>query len=195
MGVAAKPYGAFGTAAHSSCGNGKAVSSADWGEPAGCASDVRWRRISSLRAEACGSSTQRLAVQLWTRVIAPTAAASAVRRARVPQSFQQPTCCAALDCIIICPSGRVDPGRCSAGSKDPTACRSRRCNRACRRGRPPPESRGREVEGRRARWAAAAQCNDMIQALATDRSDQPLGKTVLPRRARRYGLVADAHGP
>jgi hypothetical protein len=35
MGVAAKPYGAFGTAAHSSCGNGKAVSSADWGEPAG----------------------------------------------------------------------------------------------------------------------------------------------------------------
>jgi hypothetical protein len=84
MGVAAKPYSAFGTAAHSSCGNGKAVSSADWGEPAGCASDVRWRRISSLRAEACGSSTQRLAVQLWTRANAPAAAASAVRRARVP---------------------------------------------------------------------------------------------------------------
>jgi hypothetical protein len=115
---------------------------------------------------------------------------------RPTSSFQnRPAARLTSDCIIICPSGRVDPGRCSAGSKDPTACRSRRCNRACRRGRPPPESRGREVEGRRARWAAAAQCNDMIQALATDRSDQPLGKTVLPRRARRYGLVADAHGP
>ena len=39
-----------------------------------------------------------------------------------------------------------------------------------------------------------AQCDDMIDALATDCSDQPLGKTVLPRRGRRNGLVADTHG-
>ena len=31
-------------------------------------------------------------------------------------------------------------------------------------------------------------------ALATDCSDQPLGKTVLPRRARHNVLVADTHG-
>jgi hypothetical protein len=39
-----------------------------------------------------------------------------------------------------------------------------------------------------------AQCDDMIEAFATDCSDQPLGKTILPRRARRNGLVADAYG-
>src|SRR5262245_61875831 len=39
-----------------------------------------------------------------------------------------------------------------------------------------------------------AQGDDIIDALATDRSDQPLGEAVLPRRARRNGLVTDAHG-
>ncbi len=39
-----------------------------------------------------------------------------------------------------------------------------------------------------------AQRNDMIDALATDRSDHPLGEAVLPRCPRRDGLVADAHG-
>ena len=32
------------------------------------------------------------------------------------------------------------------------------------------------------------QCDDMVDALATDCPDQPLGKTVLPRRAERNGL-------
>src|SRR6266508_2946893 len=40
-----------------------------------------------------------------------------------------------------------------------------------------------------------AQCDDIVDALATDCSDQPLGKTILPQRAWRNGLVADAHGP
>jgi hypothetical protein len=35
----------------------------------------------------------------------------------------------------------------------------------------------------------------MIDALAADRSDQPLGEAILPRRARRNRLVTDAHGP
>ena len=35
-----------------------------------------------------------------------------------------------------------------------------------------------------------AQCDDMVGALATDGSDQPFGKAVLPRRAWRNGLVA-----
>jgi hypothetical protein len=39
------------------------------------------------------------------------------------------------------------------------------------------------------------QGDDMIGALATDRSDQPFGETVLPRRAWGNGLVPDAHGP
>src|SRR6266436_2868144 len=34
----------------------------------------------------------------------------------------------------------------------------------------------------------------MVDALAADGSDQPLGKTVLPWRAWRDGLVADTHG-
>src|SRR5260370_1021502 len=34
----------------------------------------------------------------------------------------------------------------------------------------------------------------MVDALAADCSDQPLGKTVLPWRAWRDGLVADTHG-
>src|SRR5919106_1738206 len=37
-----------------------------------------------------------------------------------------------------------------------------------------------------------AQHNDVVDALATDRSDQPLGEAVLPRRAWGNGLVADA---
>src|SRR6266849_7955840 len=52
------------------------------------------------------------------------------------------------DSIIIYPSVRVDPGRCSAESKDPIACQSRRCNRAYRRARPPSGSRGRAAEDR-----------------------------------------------
>jgi len=35
----------------------------------------------------------------------------------------------------------------------------------------------------------------MADALAPDRSDQPFGEAVLPRRAWRDGLVTDAHGP
>ena len=34
----------------------------------------------------------------------------------------------------------------------------------------------------------------MIDALVSDRSDQPFGEAVLPRRARGDGRVADAHG-
>ena len=34
----------------------------------------------------------------------------------------------------------------------------------------------------------------MIEALAPDRSDQPFGKTVLPRRRWCDGFVANAHG-
>src|SRR5216684_2577194 len=39
-----------------------------------------------------------------------------------------------------------------------------------------------------------AQDNHMIDALAPDRSDQPFGKAILPRRGWRGGLVPDAHG-
>src|SRR5437016_1499196 len=35
----------------------------------------------------------------------------------------------------------------------------------------------------------------MVDALASDRSDEPFGEAVLPRRAWGDGLVADAHGP
>src|SRR4030088_2923026 len=34
----------------------------------------------------------------------------------------------------------------------------------------------------------------MVDALASDRSDQSFGEAVLPKRARRDGLVTDAHG-
>jgi hypothetical protein len=34
----------------------------------------------------------------------------------------------------------------------------------------------------------------MIDALAPDRSDQPFGKAILPRRGWRGRLVPDAHG-
>src|SRR5207249_11829087 len=34
----------------------------------------------------------------------------------------------------------------------------------------------------------------MVDALASDRTDQPFGEAVLPRRARGDGLVTDAHG-
>src|SRR5438445_10674213 len=34
----------------------------------------------------------------------------------------------------------------------------------------------------------------MVDALASDRSDQPFGEAVLPRRAWGDGLVADPHG-
>src|SRR5258708_10304553 len=35
---------------------------------------------------------------------------------------------------------------------------------------------------------------DVVQTLAPDRSDQPFGKAVLPRRGRCDGLVPNAHG-
>jgi hypothetical protein len=36
--------------------------------------------------------------------------------------------------------------------------------------------------------------DDMIQALAADRPDQPFGKSILPRRSWGGRLVPDAHG-
>src|SRR3982074_2594429 len=39
-----------------------------------------------------------------------------------------------------------------------------------------------------------AQDNDVVQTLAPDRSDQPFGKAVLPRRGRCNWLISDAHG-
>ena len=40
-----------------------------------------------------------------------------------------------------------------------------------------------------------AQDDEMIHALAPDRSDQPFGKAVLPRRGWCSRLVPNAHGP
>ena len=39
-----------------------------------------------------------------------------------------------------------------------------------------------------------AQDDKMIHTLAPDRSDQPFGKAVLPRRGRRRRFVPDTHG-
>src|SRR5258708_30904892 len=39
-----------------------------------------------------------------------------------------------------------------------------------------------------------AQNNDVVQTLVPDRSDQPSGKAVLPRRTWCDGLVQTAHG-
>src|SRR5450631_3468530 len=39
-----------------------------------------------------------------------------------------------------------------------------------------------------------AEDNDVVQALAPDRSDQPFGKAILPGRGWRGRLVPDAHG-
>src|SRR6202163_495729 len=39
-----------------------------------------------------------------------------------------------------------------------------------------------------------AQENDVVQALAPDRSDQPFGRAILPRRGWCGRLVPDAHG-
>src|ERR1044071_3845340 len=39
-----------------------------------------------------------------------------------------------------------------------------------------------------------AQDDEMVHTLAPDRSDQPFGKAILPRRGWRSRLVADAHG-
>src|ERR1700736_3446472 len=39
-----------------------------------------------------------------------------------------------------------------------------------------------------------AENNDVIQALAPDRSDQPLGKAILPWRGWCNWLISDAHG-
>src|ERR1700683_2494841 len=39
-----------------------------------------------------------------------------------------------------------------------------------------------------------AQDNDVVQTLTPDRSDQPFGKAILPRRGRCGRLVPDAHG-
>jgi hypothetical protein len=38
-----------------------------------------------------------------------------------------------------------------------------------------------------------ARDDNVVEAFAPDRSDQPFGKTVLPRRRRCSGLVANAH--
>src|SRR4030088_1423701 len=38
------------------------------------------------------------------------------------------------------------------------------------------------------------QDNDVVQTLAPDRSDQPFGKAVLPRRGRCNWLISDTHG-
>src|SRR3982074_3556157 len=39
-----------------------------------------------------------------------------------------------------------------------------------------------------------AQDNDVVHTFPPDRSDQPFGKAILPRRGRCGGLVPDAHG-
>src|SRR5665647_2912032 len=39
-----------------------------------------------------------------------------------------------------------------------------------------------------------AQDNNVVQTLAPDRSDQPFGKAILPRRGRCNWLVPNAHG-
>src|SRR5882724_4170258 len=39
-----------------------------------------------------------------------------------------------------------------------------------------------------------AQDNDVVQTLAPDRSDQPFGKAILPRRGRCNWLISDTHG-
>src|ERR1700737_1621711 len=39
-----------------------------------------------------------------------------------------------------------------------------------------------------------AQNNDVVQTLAPDRSDQPFGKAVLPRRGQCNWLISDTHG-
>src|SRR6202047_3796595 len=39
-----------------------------------------------------------------------------------------------------------------------------------------------------------AQGNDVVHTLTPDRSDQPFGKAILPRRGRCGRLVPDAHG-
>src|ERR1700720_15881 len=39
-----------------------------------------------------------------------------------------------------------------------------------------------------------AQDNDVVHTLTPDRSDQPFGKAILPRRGWRDRLVPDAHG-
>src|SRR5712675_60794 len=39
-----------------------------------------------------------------------------------------------------------------------------------------------------------AQNNDVVHTLAPDRSDQPFGKAILPRRGWSSWLVPDAHG-
>src|ERR1700721_2752631 len=39
-----------------------------------------------------------------------------------------------------------------------------------------------------------AQDNDVVPTLTPDRSDQPFGKAILPRRGWCNGLVPDAHG-
>jgi hypothetical protein len=39
-----------------------------------------------------------------------------------------------------------------------------------------------------------AQDDKVVHTLAPDRSDQPFGKAILPRRGRRGRFVPDAHG-
>src|SRR6476620_1786190 len=73
----------------------------------------------------------------------------APREAEAASGFQRIKHAAA-----ICPLGQVDLDRCSAGSKGPTACRSRRYNRGYRRARLQSGSRGLGAAALRARLAA-----------------------------------------
>ena len=59
-----------------------------------------------------------------------------------------------LGARIIYPSGWVDPGLCTARSKGPIACRSRRYSRAYPPARPLSGLRGRAAEDRRVRGVA-----------------------------------------
>ena len=40
-----------------------------------------------------------------------------------------------------------------------------------------------------------AKNNQMVQTFSSDRSDQALDMSILPRRPRRYGAIPDAHCP
>ena len=40
-----------------------------------------------------------------------------------------------------------------------------------------------------------AEDNDMIEAITSDRADEPLRISILPRRAWRDRPIPDAHGP
>jgi hypothetical protein len=51
------------------------------------------------------------------------------------------------------------------------------------------------VTSQDAAQVSLAQNDEVIDALAPDRSDEPFCKAILPRRRRRYRLIPDAHDP